>query len=378
MTKKSGSDTTIRYRGLDIDEDEDNVSLSATATCSQHTCEECTSKIEELQLIIKQLQKQLCDDEDARQTKKRRRIGSDETADANAENLELAQLAAENKTLKEKLKAVAHKLAESEEKHRQMKSKAESEVKASETKKARILPNSTNTPLPNISVMFNQMQETVTKQINEMKKSIETSIDSKITAFKDEVSTAPKSSKKVTFASMVSGESSSTPVTKPVDFRALMRTTRNEEINEERDKEKRKANIVVHGCETSDQEQTEEKIKMLLKDVGADAVEIKKISRIGKLDNNKRPILVEFSSEHDKDLLMRSLRNLKGNTEYNGISITDDYTLSQREMINDYRKEVKEMNSKNENSEYFYCVRGTPKNGLFIKKMKKTATTEQQ
>ena len=32
---------------------------------------------------------------------------------------------------------------------------------------------------------------------------------------------------------------------------------------------------------------------------------IKKISRIGKLDNNKRPILVEFSSEHDKDLLIR-------------------------------------------------------------------------
>ena len=165
---------------------------------------------------------------------------------------------------------------------------------------------------------------------------------------------------------MVSGESSSTPVTKPADFRALMRATRNEEINEERDKEKRKANVVV------------QKINKLMKDVGADTVEIKKINRIGKLDNDKRPILVEFSSERDKDLLMRSLRNLKGNSKYNGISITDDYTLAQREMINDYRTEAKEMNSKNENNEHYYCVRGTPKNGLFIKKVKKTATVEQQ
>jgi len=44
---------------------------------------------------------------------------------------------------------------------------------------------------------------------------------------------------------------------------------------------------------------------------------------------------VEFQSEQDKDKIMRSLPNLKGKTEYKGTSITDDYTVAERELIND-------------------------------------------
>ena len=49
---------------------------------------------------------------------------------------------------------------------------------------------------------------------------------------------------------------------------------------------------------------------------------------------------------------MRSLRNLKGKFNYNGISITDDYIVAQREMIKDYKTEVKELNAKLESAEY--------------------------
>ena len=73
---------------------------------------------------------------------------------------------------------------------------------------------------------------------------------------------------------------------------------------------------------------------------------------------------------------MRSLRNLKGKNEYKGISITDDYTVTEREMIKDYKTEAKDLNAKKESDDFFYCVRGTPKNGLYIKKVKKAPVVE--
>ena len=71
---------------------------------------------------------------------------------------------------------------------------------------------------------------------------------------------------------------------------------------------------------------------------------------------------------------MKNLNKLKGKESYNGISITDDYTVAERELVNDYRREAKELNANNEGKDYTFCVRGTPKNGLFIKKIKKPTT----
>ena len=185
------------------------------------------------------------------------------------------------------------------------------------------------------------------------------------------------SAKGVTFASMVSGEPS-TPVSNSADFRTLMRTTRNEEITEEKEKDRKKKNLIVHGCESSDQAQTTVFVNTLLKDVGAETISFKTVNRIGKEDQDKRPIIVEFNSEHDKDIIMRSLKNLKGNSQYKGISITEDYTVAERELIKDYRTEAKDLNARNECDDFFYCVRGTPKNGLYIKKIKKVKSLESQ
>ena len=60
----------------------------------------------------------------------------------------------------------------------------------------------------------------------------------------------------------------------------------------------------------------------------------KLISRIGRSeDNKKKPIKVELQKELDKEKILNNLRNLKSNIEYKGISITEDYTISERQML---------------------------------------------
>ena len=68
---------------------------------------------------------------------------------------------------------------------------------------------------------------------------------------------------------------------------------------------------------------------------------------------------------------MDNLKNLKGLEEYRGISIKDDYTLAEREMIQEFQQQANKMNDDNSDDETIYRVRGCPKNGLYLKKMTK-------
>ena len=78
-------------------------------------------------------------------------------------------------------------------------------------------------------------------------------------------------------------------------------------------------------------------------------------------------------------MVMSNLRNLKGNDEFTGISITDDYTISERQMLKEFANKAKEKNSlEPENSNFVWRVRGTPKNGLVIKRFTKVKPQQQQ
>ena len=69
---------------------------------------------------------------------------------------------------------------------------------------------------------------------------------------------------------------------------------------------------------------------------------------------------------------MENLRELKGQERFRGMSITDDYTLAKRQMIKMYSEKAKENNNKETpNSPYVWRVRGSPKNGLRLKKFPK-------
>ena len=51
--------------------------------------------------------------------------------------------------------------------------------------------------------------------------------------------------------------------------------------------------------------------------------------------------MVIFHSEQEKEKIMRNLGNLKGNEKYKGVSITEDYTLKDRETIKEWRDKAK-------------------------------------
>ena len=71
--------------------------------------------------------------------------------------------------------------------------------------------------------------------------------------------------------------------------------------------------------------------------------------------------------------ILRNLRNLKGNLEYIGVSIKEDYTFNERQYIRNFVEKAKAMNALEETkmSDTVWRVRGTPKNGLTLKRFTK-------
>ena len=66
---------------------------------------------------------------------------------------------------------------------------------------------------------------------------------------------------------------------------------------------------------------------------------------------------LKFKSEDDKDIVMTRLKK---------ISVTDDYTVEERQEIRKMVEKAKEKN-RNDTKEIVWKVRGTPKNGLELK-----------
>ena len=103
-------------------------------------------------------------------------------------------------------------------------------------------------------------------------------------------------------------------------------------------------------------------------------IKVESIVRLGKFDedrNRNRPLRVKFDSEQDKSKVMRRLSNLKKAEEkFNKISITDDYTIQEREEIQRFVAEAKKKNE-HETGNFFWRVRGSPKTGLELRKVPK-------
>ena len=110
----------------------------------------------------------------------------------------------------------------------------------------------------------------------------------------------------------------------------------------------------------------------LIEAVGA-AATIKVAVRLGKQEEGKvRPIKVIVNSEKARNAILGSLPNLKGQETYNGVSVTEDYTITERQQIKSFAIKATELNNRESaDSIHEWKVRGTPKNGLQIKKFKK-------
>ena len=158
-----------------------------------------------------------------------------------------------------------------------------------------------------------------------------------------------------------------------------MDETRNEALAEDNEKKLRANNLIIHGvAEPSGSNSIDNKAQDLafvtdLIDTIRVTVAPQNLIRLGKSDaNKKRPIKVILNSEEDKDKIMGSLKNLKDHEAFKGISVTDDYTLNERKLIKEKAVEAKVLNEKEApDSKHVWRVRGTPKNGLMLKKLQK-------
>ena len=95
------------------------------------------------------------------------------------------------------------------------------------------------------------------------------------------------------------------------------------------------------------------------------------IVRLGTIRPEKiRPLKLKMRSVEDKSVLMSRLPNLKKAEDiYRKVSITDDYTVEERDEIRKYVQDSKTANEKESpDSKYVWKVRGDPKNGLQIKR----------
>ena len=94
--------------------------------------------------------------------------------------------------------------------------------------------------------------------------------------------------------------------------------------------------------------------------------------------DKNRPIKVVVNTEEERNSILSNLRNLKGTPESKTISVTEDYTITERRMIKDWSDKAKEKN-KNESSDskLVWRVRGSPKNWMRLKRfLKPTQATD--
>jgi hypothetical protein len=156
-----------------------------------------------------------------------------------------------------------------------------------------------------------------------------------------------------------------------------------ETAEEERRREERINNIVIHRLEesqeeTGEQRMTEDKATVLelfrdVLKVNCEGKDIRKMFRMGKTNesNKTRPLLVEFRDRAIKNEVMESLGKLRAaEDKYTRISVAHDMTEGERQRCRSLVKESKEKQNKEETGEWIYKVKGWP-GSMKIVKIKK-------
>ena len=157
----------------------------------------------------------------------------------------------------------------------------------------------------------------------------------------------------------------------PTELRKIMEETRNDEKIERIEQEKRSQNFIIHGAEEIGDSANEisENDADYINEVLAHlriTSQAESITRLGKPNESKcRVLKIVMQTKAAKEEVMANLRRLKGTDEQFGrISVTDDYTNSDREKIRDFANRAREQ-AKSDPTRVFK-VRGDPKNGLRI------------
>ena len=160
------------------------------------------------------------------------------------------------------------------------------------------------------------------------------------------------------------------------DLVNIIKSTKNDDLIQVNERERRSANFIVYGInetnnpDSSLKDHDHEFVHSFLDIIGITS-RPKQIVRLGKSnDDKRRPVKVVMNNSNEKDSIMSRLSNLKNADEiYRSLSIRDDYTIEERELIREWVQKAQDKNAE-ENTDT-WKVRGTPKNGLRLVRITK-------
>lgn len=204
---------------------------------------------------------------------------------------------------------------------------------------------------------------------------VSTLFESKMKAFENRFDAMEKKMEKNTksYSEAVTKTTSSNIQDNVTNFRGIALAAKIEDMNEDNDKKNREKNIIIKGKQEVDEMDDKAFLESLIKELCIGAVHPTSVMRIGtKVEGRNRPIKVIFKSTDEKYKVLNNLKNLKGKELYKTISVTHDYTFNEREVLNNFLRQAKEKNELDttENKDYKWKVWGSPKNRLFLKKVK--------
>ena len=295
--------------------------------------------------------------ENGSKSSKKRKLEED------TDNQERAYLKKQIENLSERLNEREHEL------HAAWEKLAESEWKEQPSQKS--IPISTSS----VENILGSIQESLDARFKLLQDTLTAAIDEKIE--KKNKNESARCSYTDTVTSVEPAWTSVEPSTKQeevIRFREIVHAAKMEDIHEENEKKNRENNVIIHGKPEETEEEDKAFLQELIKELCIGAVHPRTLVRIGtKTDERNRPIKVIFNSIQDKNKLMNNLRYLKGKDLYKKVSITHDYTINERQLLQQKLQEAKEKNESDppQDKEYKWQVRGSPKNKLFLKKVKK-------
>ena len=151
----------------------------------------------------------------------------------------------------------------------------------------------------------------------------------------------------------------------------LIKEARKEENQEEEDKKRRSCNLIIHGVK---EDQDHDKWVQNLVNKLHVKVNIKRSIRLGNesMTGKERPVLVTLTNEDEKLKVLNSLSVLKDDGDYKKVSVTEDLTPNQRDDIKKLSDETRKRNQEEKGSNVVWRIRGSSKNGFYIKKFKIT------
>ena len=230
---------------------------------------------------------------------------------------------------------------------------------------------------PGNADLITSLQKMLDKKVSQLESKIEKSIEKKlgdkldaVTCLTDKIKEQEKqaSEEKTSYAKILNV---------PKEVRKIIQETRNDEKVNQIEQEKRCQNFIIHGADEIGD--NEDEIKENDKKYVADILEHMEIEatpesvvRLGKTNEKKgRVMKITMSTKAFKEEVMANVRRLKDTAETFGkISVTDDYTATERQQIQDFVKKAREQGA--QDTSRVFKVRGDPKNGLRIMSYKKT------